>query len=268
MNPENLAVDVDDVWLTYRRGRRSKKGPSHGMARDHAVQGVSFKLPSGSVCGVVGRNGAGKSTLMKLIGGTLPPTKGHITVRGRATLLAPGVGFKRNLTGRENAMLGCLAQGLTRKQARERLTAITELSGLEEVIDWPVRTYSSGMYSRLALAVALQASPDLLLVDEALSAGDLAFRSRVDEAVAALVDRAGTVLLISHSFPQIRAMCDRCIWVHDGRIEMDGDPQDVIVAYRQWAYARSAENRAGHEGHDRPTPASRVDRRIEQNDRR
>jgi ABC-type polysaccharide/polyol phosphate transport system ATPase subunit len=200
-----------------------------------------MQLERGSVCGVVGRNGAGKSTLLKVIAGTLPPTKGKVAVNGRATLLAPGIGFKRNLSGRENAVLGCLAQGLTRREARQRLDSITELAGLAEVIDWPVHTYSSGMYSRLALAVALQASPDLLLVDEALSAGDVSFRSRIDEAVSGLVAKAGSVLLVSHSFPQVRRLCDRCIWVQDGQVVEDGDPKGVIIAFQQWVYAQDEE---------------------------
>jgi ABC-type polysaccharide/polyol phosphate transport system ATPase subunit len=226
------------------------------MGRSHALQDVSLALSSGSVCGVIGRNGAGKSTLLRVMGGSLPPTRGRVAVRGRATLLAPGVGFKKNLSGRENAILGCLAQGLTRQQARDRLSAIVELSGLQEVVDWPLHTYSSGMYSRLALAVSLQASPDLLLVDEALSAGDFAFRSRVDEAVAGLVSRAATVVLISHSFPQIRALCDRCLWVHDGRIEADGAPQDVIIAYRKWVYAQDPQLQGSL-----PTPGTRPQER-------
>lgn len=241
MKASDPAITVEDVWVTYRTRRRLPKGSSTGMGRAHALQGVSLQLDRGSVCGVVGRNGAGKSTLLKVIAGTLPPTKGRLAIRGKATLLAPGIGFKRNLSGRENAVLGCLAQGLTRKEANRRLASITELAGLAEVIDWPVHTYSSGMYSRLALAVALQASPDLLLVDEALSAGDASFRSRIDEAVSALVEHAGSVMLISHSFPQVRRLCDRCIWVHDGQVVEDGAPKEVIIAYQEWVYAQDPE---------------------------
>lgn len=243
MSEHRPAVAIEDLWVTYRPASRKPKAPETGMARTHAVQGVSMRLNAGSVCGVVGRNGAGKSSLMKVIAGTLPPSRGTVTVRGRATLLAPGVGFKRNLTGRENAVLGCLAQGLSRREASARVPAIVDLSGLEDVMDWPLYMYSSGMYSRLALAVALQASPDLLLVDEALSAGDFAFRSRVDAAVADLVAQAGSVMLISHSFPQVRRLCDRCIWIHDGRIEKDGDPKEVIVAYQEWSYAQDPDRR-------------------------
>lgn len=242
------AVSADDLWVTYRN-RGSTSRSARGVGRAHALQGISTTVERGSVCGIIGPNGAGKSTLLRVIGGTLPPTRGRVTVGGKATLLAPGLGFRPNLTGLENAILGCLAQGLSRREAAAQLPPIVELAGLEDVMDWPVRTYSSGMFSRLALAVALQAEPDLLLVDEALSAGDAIFRDRIDHAVEKLVNSAATVIIISHSFPQIRRLCDRCIWVHDGAVREDGAPRDVIIDYRNWVEEQTAgEDSDGSEG--------------------
>ena len=225
------AVKTEDLWVTYRQSK-GFRGTALGLGRAHALQGITLSVPEGSVCGIIGSNGAGKSTLLKVIAGTRPPSRGRVMVLGKATLLAPGLGFRRNLTGRENIILGSLAQGLTKRQARERVAGIVELSGLGDVIDWPVHTYSSGMFSRLALSVALEAEPDLLLIDEALSAGDASFRSRIDEAVAGLVSAAGTVMIITHSFAQVRRLCERCIWLQDGRIAEDSDPERAINAYK------------------------------------
>ena len=182
-------IRVEDVSVTYRtsldrnptlKGTLRKLGRRERIIREiEALKGVSFEVPHGKVMGVVGANGAGKSTLMRAVAGILPPTSGRIEVQGRvSTLLSLGVGFNRKLTGRENVVLGGLAAGLTRAQLREKYDEIVAFAELEDFMDMPMRTYSSGMYGRLAFAVAVTMEPDILIIDEALSVGDARFRRK------------------------------------------------------------------------------------------
>jgi ABC-type polysaccharide/polyol phosphate transport system ATPase subunit len=202
---------------------------------------VTFRVGDGATVALVGPNGAGKSTLMRALAGILPPTSGEIEVNGRvSTLLALGVGFNANLTGRENVLLGGLAAGLSRAEVRERYDEIAAFADLEDgFMEMPMRTYSSGMFGRLAFAVAVHMEPDILLVDEALSVGDEKFQRKCRERMEGLVARGKTFMLVSHSLDQIRDNCDRVLWLHHGRIVLDGPADAVAEAYHQWSLGES-----------------------------
>jgi len=198
----------------------------------HALKNVSFEVPNGTALGIVGSNGAGKSTLVRALGGILPPTSGRIEVHGRiSALLALGVGFNANLSGRENVMLGGLAGGLSRRQIQERSQEIEDFAELGDFMELPIRTYSSGMRSRLAFAVSVHMDPDILMIDEALSAGDARFKKKAAVKMHEVMGSARAMFLVSHSMPSIKEMCNRAIWLHKGELKMEGSPEDVIAAY-------------------------------------
>lgn len=239
------AVQVENVSLTYRttfervptfktaivrfgRGERAVK-------EVQAVQDVSFEVPHGNSIGIIGANGAGKSTLMRMIAGILPPTTGRIQVNGRvSTLLALGVGFNAALSGRENVVLGGLAAGLSRKEIQERYEEIADFAELGEFIDLPMRTYSSGMFQRLAFSVAVHMDPDILLIDEALSAGDAKFKQKAAAKMKDLVTNARTMFLVSHAMGSVKDLCNDALWMHKGRLMMHGNPDEVIAAYSKF----------------------------------
>jgi teichoic acid transport system ATP-binding protein len=238
-------VSVQDVSITYRTALDRKAqtmrqrvlalgrgGPSN-IREVQALRGVSFDVTQGTVMGIVGPNGAGKSTLMRALAGILPPTTGTIEVNGRvSTLLALGVGFNTNLTGRENVLLGGLAAGLTRAEVRERYDEIAAFAALEDgFIDMPMRTYSSGMYGRLAFAVAVHMEPDILLVDEALSAGDARFKHKAFAKMEELMAQARTIFLVSHALGSVVDLCNDAIWLQKGQLIARGKPQEIVDAY-------------------------------------
>ena len=213
-----------------RLGRREK------VVREiRALKDVSFEVPEGQVLGVVGANGAGKSTLMRTVAGILPPNSGRVEVHGRvSTLLALGVGFNRKMTGRQNVVLGGLAAGLTREQLQEKYDEIVAFAELEEFMDMPMRTYSSGMYGRLAFAVAVTMEPEILLIDEALSVGDARFRKKSFHKMRELCGEDRTILLVSHALGSIKELCDAAIWMHRGELRMWDEPDAVVDAYTEF----------------------------------
>lgn len=197
-----------------------------------ALQDVSFEINHGTVLGIVGHNGAGKSTLMRAISGILPPSQGRIEVHGRiSTLLALGVGFNVQLSGRENVMLGGLAAGLTRDEVNEKYEEIADFAELGDFIEMPMRTYSSGMFSRLAFSVAVHMEPDVLIIDEALSAGDAKFKKKAAVKMDELMGQARTLLLVSHALSTIKDMCNDAIWLDHGKLMRRGDPTEIVDAY-------------------------------------
>jgi ABC-type polysaccharide/polyol phosphate transport system ATPase subunit len=236
------AIRVSNVSLSYRTtfervptlttairrlGRRQR-----AVRVVEALRRVSFDVPAGTVLGIIGANGAGKSTLLRTLAGILPPDDGRIEIRGRvSTLLALGVGFNKNLSGRENVVLGGLAAGMSLDQVRAHYDAITEFAGLGDFMDLPMRTYSSGMYGRLAFAVATFMDPDILLVDEALSTGDASFRKRCFDKMQELCDQARTILLVSHGLSTVQDLATDCLWLHKGEIRGRGAPEEVIDQY-------------------------------------
>ena len=211
-------------------GRREK------VVREvQALKHVSFEVPEGQVLGVVGANGAGKSTLMRTVAGILPPNSGRVEVHGRvSTLLALGVGFNRKMTGRQNVVLGGLAAGLTRDQLAEKYDEIVKFAELEDFMDMPMRTYSSGMYGRLAFAVAVTMEPEILLIDEALSVGDARFRKKSFRKMRQLCSEDRTILLVSHALGSIKELCDQAIWIHKGELRMWDEPENVVDAYTEF----------------------------------
>jgi teichoic acid transport system ATP-binding protein len=240
-----VTVSVKDVSITYRTALDRKantlrqrvmsmgRGSAPRIREVKALRGISFEVTQGTVMGIVGPNGAGKSTLMRALAGILPPTTGTIEVKGRvSTLLSLGVGFNSNLTGRENVMLGGLAAGLTRAEVRERYDEIAAFADLEDgFIDMPMRTYSSGMYGRLAFAVAVHMEPDILLVDEALSAGDASFKHRAFTKMQELMAQARTIFLVSHALGSVVDLCNDAMWLQRGQLVARGEPQEIVDAY-------------------------------------
>ena len=199
-----------------------------------ALDEVSFDVVGGSVLGLMGRNGAGKSTLLRIIAGTLDATAGTVTTSGRvAAILELGTGFHADYSGRENIYLGGLCLGLSRKRIDSRVAEVIEFSELEEFIDQPFRTYSSGMQTRLAFSVATCVDPDILIIDEALAVGDARFQLKSFDRIREFKRRGKSILVVSHSINQLVSVCDRAILLDRGRILMDGEPNAVGNAYHE-----------------------------------
>ncbi len=199
-----------------------------------AINGISFELGSGEVLGIVGNNGAGKSTLLKLIAGIVPPTSGHIRVNGRiAPLIELGAGFNPELTGAENIVLFGVLLGNTRKAMEENVIAIAEWAGLTESINLPIRTYSTGMQSRLGFAVATFKQSELLIVDEVLSVGDAEFQKKSMTRMDELITAGEATILVSHDLELVEGKTTKALWLEQGRQVMFGNSKEVINAYRK-----------------------------------
>lgn len=200
-----------------------------------ALDDISFSLPKGQVLGLIGRNGAGKSTLLQLICGTLQPTVGDLMVNGRiAALLELGAGFNPEFSGRENVFLNGSVLGLSPQEIEARFEAIAEFAGIGDFMEQPVKTYSSGMYVRLAFAVATSINPDILVIDEALSVGDGAFARKSFERIMNLKAQGATILFCSHSMYHIEAICDTALWLDKGKLRLAGPPSEVVARYQSF----------------------------------
>jgi len=198
----------------------------------HALRETSVEIGSGEIVGIIGANGAGKTTLLQLISGTLTPSTGSVRVSGRvAPLLALGAGFNPEFTGRENVYLNAAILGLTHSEIEAAYDSIIDFSEIGEFIDQPVKTYSSGMYARLAFAVATNINPDILIVDEVLSVGDGAFSRKSFNRIMSFKREGKTILFCSHSLYQVEALCSRVIWLDKGQVQFDGKPGKVVAAY-------------------------------------
>lgn len=210
-------------------------GPSRPAASDgaYALHDVNLEVDRGEGFGLIGANGAGKSTLLKVIGGITGLTEGSVEVQGSvASLIEVGAGFHPDLTGRENVYLNASMMGLKRARIEQLLEAIISFAGLGEYIEMPVRTYSSGMVVRLGFAVAIHVRPDILLIDEVLSVGDISFQGKSFERIQAERRRGTTIVFVSHSMPAVSAVCDRAAWIDAGRVRMLGPATEVIRAYQ------------------------------------
>jgi ABC-2 type transport system ATP-binding protein len=243
------AVEVEGLSVRYRLAheravtlREYAIGATRGSVRAEtfwALRGVSFAVEPGEILGVVGSNGAGKSTLMKALARVVIPAEGHVVVRGQvAPLIELGAGFNPELTGIENILLYGSMLGRDRRELRRRVDAITEWAELESFIDVPVRTYSSGMLARLGFAVATDAAPDVLIVDEALAVGDGAFRQRSTERLQSMINRGTAVLLVSHDLEVIGSRSDRVLWLDHGCARRLGAVGPVLGAYRAYLEGR------------------------------
>ncbi len=238
--PAIRAEALSKCYLLYDRPQdRLKQMLWRGRRRYYrefwALRDVSLELAPGEVLGIVGRNGAGKSTLLQLVCGTLTPSGGTVAVNGRvAALLELGAGFNSEFSGRENVFLVASILGLSTAEIETRFEQIVEFSGIRDFIDQPVKTYSSGMYVRLAFSVATSVDPDILVVDEALSVGDGQFARQSFDRIMALKNAGTTILFCSHSLYQVEAFCDRVLWLEQGRPVMLGKPQEVVQRYTRF----------------------------------
>ncbi len=234
-------VVVDDLYVTYRvfaSGRAVKKGrggllkqSGRGIREVRALKGISFVAYENESIGVIGSNGSGKSTMMRAITGLTPPESGAVYASSRPNLLGVGAALIGELSGERNIMLGGLALGLARKEVESLQNEIISFAELQEFIDLPMRTYSSGMQARLKFAIATIKQHEILIVDEALSVGDKEFRRRSEDRIRQIRDNAGTVFLVSHSMNSIRETCERVIWLNRGEMMMDGPTEEVVSAY-------------------------------------
>jgi ABC-type polysaccharide/polyol phosphate transport system ATPase subunit len=198
-----------------------------------AVKDVSFEVPAGQTLGIIGRNGSGKSTLLKIIAGVYRPTKGKVKVNGSlAPLIELGAGFHHELTGRENILLNGLLMGYSKREMLSRQESIIEFADIGDFIDAPVKQYSSGMYMRLAFAVATEVNPKILLVDEILAVGDAGFQGKCFDRLRGFREAGKTILLVTHVLPDIEAHCERVILLEQGSVIMDGRPDEVIAMYK------------------------------------
>jgi ABC-type polysaccharide/polyol phosphate transport system ATPase subunit len=198
-----------------------------------AVRNVTFSVPEGKVLGIIGPNGSGKSTLLKLLAGIYRPDSGKLSVRGRiSALLSLGVGFHPDLTGRENIMIGGLSLGLSRGQVRQSFDEIVHFAELEDFIDAPVRTYSSGMYARLAFSIAVHVNPDILLLDEVLAVGDASFLEKSRARMDKFKEQGKTILLVTHDLNTVQNWCHQALLLNQGELQAFGDAKEVIALYR------------------------------------
>jgi lipopolysaccharide transport system ATP-binding protein len=212
-----------------------RKRESQPRQVTHAIKDLTMRIPKGSSIGLIGRNGSGKSTFLKLLTGIYKPTSGSISVSGRvAALIELGAGFHPDFTGRENLVLAGVMHGLTREQVAERFDQIVSFAELEDVIDDPVRTYSSGMFMRLGFSVAVHTDPDILLVDEVLAVGDAGFVAKCKDRIAELRKQGKTLILVTHDLESVERWCDEAIWLHQGEVKDRGYPRRVIDSYRQF----------------------------------
>ena len=217
------ANTIKEKLLFFSRNRREKR---------EVLKGINLKIQKGEVVALIGTNGSGKSTLLKLMTKIIYPNKGEIKTNGKLTsLLELGAGFHPDFSGRENIYFNASIFGITKKQIDERLESIIEFSELENFIDNPVRTYSSGMFMRLAFAVAINVDADILLIDEILSVGDEHFQNKCIEKMLDLKKQGKTMVFVTHSMESVKKLCDRAVWLCDGRIKQDGDVNEVIDSY-------------------------------------
>ena len=242
----SISIRLEDVRVAYVRPRERIRSLKEYAIRRlqrrlffdefEALRGVSFEVGTGHTLGLIGPNGAGKSTALRVIARILPPTGGRVVVAGRvAPILELGGGLHGELTGRENVLLQGALLGFSRKEMLRRLDRIVAFAELEEFLDAPLRTYSTGMAARLAFAVATDVDPDILLIDEVLSVGDERFQIKCEARMNAFRESGKTIVFVSHSAKQIVEICDRAVWIHEGQVVQQGPAREVTEAYHRWS---------------------------------
>ncbi len=241
MKKQEIAISVNDLHVYYRDMNRFslKKGglKSRGSGKIFkAVKGVTFEVPKGQILGICGKNGSGKSTLLRAISGIFSADKGSINLHGNSiSLLSIGVGFQKQLTGYENIFLSGMLLGYSKEQIEEKVKDIIEFSELGDFIYRPVRSYSSGMYSKLAFSITAILETDIMLIDEVLSVGDIHFKEKSYNKMKELIsDDKRTVVIVSHNSKTIIELCDKVIWLHEGLIKDQGDPETIMNEYEQF----------------------------------
>ena len=240
-NKKDIAISVKNLDIFYTEMSR------FSLARDgfenlknakkfHAVKNVSFEIPKGQIVGICGKNGSGKSTLLRAIAGIFSPDKGHIDLHDNTiSLLSIGVGFKRELSGYENIFLSGLLLGYTEEEINKKLKDIIAFSEIGDFIHKPVSSYSSGMYSKLAFSITAILETDIMLIDEVLSVGDVRFRKKSYNKMKELIsDENRTVVIVSHSANTLKDLCNRVIWINEGKLMDDGDPSVVVDKYEEY----------------------------------
>jgi ABC-type polysaccharide/polyol phosphate transport system ATPase subunit len=244
------AILVEDVSVRFKpyidRKPTLRRSVSRMRSRVNepvvALDSISFRVERGEAFGIVGHNGAGKSTLLRVLGRTLKPNEGRVVVNGKmSTLLQLGVGFNPELSGSRNVYLGGLAAGLTTKQVNAIYDDVVEYAEIGHAIDRPMKTYSSGMFARLAFSVSMHLDPEILLLDEVLAVGDESFRGKSMATMRTLLDKSGTIVFVSHSLGSVAEFCDRALWLDHGRIMQIGQADEVVEAYA----ASSAQGSSG-----------------------
>ena len=244
MKEKEIAITVKDLHVYYRDMKRFSlkknglKGKGSGKIFK-AVKGVSFEVPKGEILGICGKNGSGKSTLLRAISGIFSPDHGSINLHGNSiSLLSIGVGFQKQLTGYENIYLSGMLLGYTKEEIDKKVDEIIEFSELGEFIYRPVRSYSSGMYSKLAFSITAILETDIILIDEVLSVGDIHFKEKSYNKMKELIsDSNRTVVIVSHSSKTVEELCDRVIWLHEGLIKEEGNPHKIMAKYEEFMRA-------------------------------
>jgi ABC-type polysaccharide/polyol phosphate transport system ATPase subunit len=241
MNGVDLAIECADVWKKFRvyehRSTTLKDKLISGKSVYEtmwALQGIDLVVPVGTSIGIVGSNGSGKSTLLRVINGVLTPDRGSVRVNGSVSaMLELGIGFHPDQTGRENVFLSGVLMGRTRRELRARYDDIVEFAGIERFMDSPVKTYSTGMWARLAFALATSVDPDILIIDEVLAVGDEAFQARCRERIRQFAAEGRTIVLVSHSLAMIEELCTFAVWLDKGVVSGGGEVHAVADAYRK-----------------------------------
>ncbi len=240
-NKKDIAITVKNLHITYRglkktSIRASWKNFGNKIETFHALKGVSFELEEGKILGIIGKNGSGKSTMLRAIAGIFSPDKGEIDLHGRTiSLLSIGVGFNKKLTGRENIYLSGMLLGFSEEEIAAKEKEIIKFADIGDFINKRVKTYSSGMYSKLAFAITAILETDITLIDEVLSVGDAKFKEKSYNKMKELIsDEKRTVLIVSHSLGTIRELCDEVLWLNDGKIMEIGKPDVVIPKYEEF----------------------------------
>lgn len=237
-----IAIEVKDLSIRYK-GLKSysiKRSLLHFKRNStevfEAVKNVSFSLPKGNIMGIVGKNGSGKSTMLNAIAGIFSPDNGVIDLKGNSvSLLSIGVGFQKELTGRENILLSGMLLGFSEEQVKDKTDDIIKFAELGRFIDMPVRTYSSGMYSKLAFSITAILETDIMLIDEVLSVGDTKFKKKSYNKMKELIsDENRTVIIVSHVKDTLENLCDTVLWLHEGEVKMFGEAKKVLVAYEEF----------------------------------
>lgn len=260
------AIKVENVTKIFKIKSRQKKATTlksalvnivkgkHFIQEERkfsALRGISFDVPKGTTLGIIGSNGSGKSTLLKLIAGIHRPTTGGITTDGRiSALIELGAGFHPEFTGRENIFINGIILGLTRKQIQQKLEDIIHFSELETFIDSPVKTYSSGMYMRLAFAIAVAVNPDILLIDEILAVGDASFQKKCQNRINTFKADGKTIVIVTHDLSALERYCDRVLWLHNGELQAYGDVQSVMQMYLEQVAEKQRANLLDDQGWD------------------
>ena len=241
MKKEEMAITVKDLHVYYRDMNRFslKKGglKARGSGKIFkAIKGVSFEVPKGQILGICGKNGSGKSTMLRAISGIFSADSGSINLHGNSiSLLSIGVGFQKQLTGYENIFLSGMLLGYSKEQIEEKVNDIIEFSELGDFVYRPVRSYSSGMYSKLAFSITAILETDIMLIDEVLSVGDIHFKEKSYNKMKELISNdERTVVIVSHNSNTIKELCDKVIWLHDGVIKDQGDPVEIMKKYEEF----------------------------------